>query len=273
MAKLPFDPVTVRKAIIGSVNDSTTPPTVSLNISGDTETLVSQVRTLNNFTPLPGQTVLLAKQGAEIFLLGAIAGVSPYTVNSTADNGWQLAILAGGLHGPNSLGNVYYRRVLDHGSWKMQWRGGWDPQGGTTMITALDPDYRPSARRSVSCARNPVGQNSVTMNFDTSGICYITGDTTAPSASTSVTVNTGGPTATNSTSPNGGTSSADLSHNHADFDASGATGVTSLTHTHTIFVDSHNHGISTHSHTGSGSTTVTTASPTWVSLNGVEYFL
>ena len=73
MAKLGFDPMTVRKGVVAAVADTTTPPTVSINISGDTTTLVSQVRTLNNYTPVVGQTVLIGKQGTEIFLLGAIS--------------------------------------------------------------------------------------------------------------------------------------------------------------------------------------------------------
>jgi hypothetical protein len=261
MSKLGFDPMTMRKAIIGSVSDTTSPPTVSLNISGDTDTLVTQVRTMNNFTPLVGQTVLLAKQGTEIFLLGAIAATNPYSVGGagTTDNGWQQATITNGSHGGNSNGNIYFRRVLDHGSWKMQWRGGWAPGGSTILIgaaNALDTDFRPSSKRSVLAAREvQTGATALQFDFNTDGTVTLVGATTAPAGGSSApggTTDTVDPIDNTTVALSGYLSQggSDLGHSH------GVVGG----HWHDIFVNSHSHSI-------------TVTAPTWVSLNGVEYFL
>lgn len=256
MSKLGFDPLTVRKGIVAAVSDTTNPPTVSINISGDTDTLVSQVRTLNNYTPLVGQTVLVGKQGTEIFLLGAISsGLANTSTPSFTDTGWTKATLSNGTHGGNSNGDVMYRRILDHGSWKMQWQGGWAPGGSTTMIGAsevLDTDFRPAVKRSITVARD-ISSGAVTaqLDFNISGQVTLVGGTTVPSVGLNI--------ASVSLSYSGGTdgqlfgylssAGSDLGHYH------GCSGSTS-------------------SHVHSGSTaTASVSAPTWVSLNGVEYFL
>jgi hypothetical protein len=241
MSKLGFDPLTVRKGIVAAVADTTTPPTVSINISGDTTTLVSQVRTLNNYTPLVGQTVLVGKQGTEIFLLGAISAASPLAPAATSDSGWTKATLTNGTHDGNSNGDVEFRRVLDHGSWKMQWRGGWSPAGATTMIdtgNALETDFRPTKLRTLLAARQTSGgQIPVQFDFHTDGRVLMVGSTLAP-----VTAGGGGGYGTD-VRLSGYLSQAgsDLGHSH----------IVNNDHTHAI----------------------TTTAPGWVSLNGVEYFL
>ncbi len=250
MGKLGFDPMTVRKGVVASVNDFADPPTVSINISGDTNTLVSQVRTLNNYTPLVGQTVLIGKQGTEIFLLGSIASVNPRTVASASeeDNGWIKATLAAGSHGGGE-GDVYYRRVMDHGSWKMQWRGQWNVSG-TTMISSggLDPNYRPAANRAVAAARNVNGADTCQVIFASTGGVTIS---SASSATPSLDIS-------GSALSVGGSTDVRLSGYQS---AAGS----DLGHSHTW-------GDTTTAHTHSGSS-ISIASPTWVSLNGVEYFL
>jgi hypothetical protein len=252
MSKLGFDPMTIRKGIIAAVSDTTSPPTVALNISGDTETLIDQVRTLNNYTPIVGQTVLVAKQGTEIFLLGAISAASPFNVGAFggSDNGWQQATLTNGSHGGNSNGNIYYRRVLDHGSWKMQWRGGWSPGGATTMIgsaNALDTDFRPGSLRSLLCARDATGSVAVKLDFQADGQVVMIGGTTGPSLSIpSVSMNYSGGT-DGQLFGYQSLAGSDLGHYH------GCSGTTAG-----------------HSHVGA---TSTVTAPTWVSLNGIEYFL
>jgi hypothetical protein len=253
MSKLGFDPMTVRKGVIAGVADATTPPTVSINISGDTATLVSQVRTLNNYTPLVGQTVLVGKQGTEIFILGSIASVSPTTTAdaSTSDNGWRKAVLTNGTHaGANN--DVYYRRVLDHGAWKMQWRGIWNPAGTTAMIdtaNALDTDYRPAAYKPIACARTADGLSTVRVDFNANGTVNLyTATPGIANASLSADISVGGSTDVRL--------SGYLSQAGSD-----------LGHSHT-WGDSDSDDVS-HSHGG----TTTVAAPTWVSLNGVEYFL
>jgi hypothetical protein len=255
MSKLGFDPLTIRKGIIASVNDATTPPTVSINISGDTSTLVAQVRTLNNYTPLVNQTVLVAKQGTEIFLLGSIASINPSGValGQEASNGWQKATLTNGSHNGNGNGDVFYRRVMDHGSWKMQWRGGWSPAGATVMIDtadALDPDYRPASSRSLLVARNQTASNVAKLDFLSTGLVNLVGGTTAPTGSASID--------SSDHSHGGGTGGALSGYN--------SQAGTDLGHSHSISTSSHNHG-------GTANLSITVAAPTWISLNGIEYFL
>lgn len=258
-SKLGFDPTTIRKGIIASVNDFASPPTVSLNLSGDTDTLVAQVRTLNNYTPLVGQTVLIAKQGTEIFILGSIAAVNPRSAaaSSTEDNGWTKATLTNGTHGGND-NDVYYRRVLDHGSWKMQWRGVWNPASGNpTMIgtaDALDPNFRPASYKALAAARDVTSSTdrlaTLRMDFAADGtIRYY-------SAKPEFDIN---PSSPGTDSPGG--------HAHGYFDdwdglGAGSNDTTSSAGGHSHTVDSHYHG---------GSMTV--AEPVWISLNGLEYYL
>lgn len=254
MSKLGFDPLTVRKGVVAAVSDTTSPPTVAINISGDATTLVSQVRTLNNYTPVVGQTVLVGKQGTEIFLLGAISAANPMSVNNFSDNGWIRATLTNGSHGGNSNGDVYYRRVLDHGSWKMQWRGGWDPGGETVLIDtadALGTDYRPSSHRSLVCARSLAGETAAQIDFHTSGRVVMTGGTTATS-SASVSL--------------GGSTGSSGSHSHGFDDSYEAGGSYAFDVTYTT-------GSHSHSWSDSASHSHTPTAPTWVSLNGLEYFL
>ncbi|MGW0682860.1 hypothetical protein ACWD2L_05800 [Streptomyces sp. NPDC002754] len=259
----------IRKAIITSVNALSTPPSVELNISGDTESPVDQVRMVNNFNPQVGQTVLLAKQGSEIFILGAIAASSGKAVGPV-DTGWKRATLAAGSHNGNSNGDVYYRRVLDNGSWKMQWRGGWNVSG-TTMITGLDQEYRPSSKRTIDVPRDAGGGSNVAkIDFNSDGTAVLVGGTTSPGS-------TGGQT-TSGSSPGGSTSSANVT---ISIGVSGTTSnsSTGTNHTHTFSdtdsgSDSHSHSVSVNNHTHqNGNHSHPVDSPTWVSLNKCEYFL
>ncbi len=244
MAKPDSDPMNIRKGIIAAVDDNANPPTVSLNISGDTETLITQVRTLNNYTPLVGQTVLIAKQGTEIFLMGGIASTVARTATAqpaVLDNGWIKATLTNGSHGGNA-NDVYYRRVLDHGAWKMQWRGFWNTSGSTYMIDtadALDQDYRPTSYRAIACGRDSNNLSVIRVDFQADGT--VRWFQAQPAISTTGDIGAGSDIRL----------SGYLSKNDSD-----------LGHAHATFTSSHNHG---------GAATI--ATPSWISLNGVEYFL
>lgn len=274
-SKLDYDPATIRKATVtaisSAIGDATsTPPTVSLQISGDTSTTVSAVRTLNNFSPQIGQTVLLTKQGSEIFILGGIAGTNAY---STAA-GWTDAMLAAGSHGGNSNGNVMYRRVLDNGSWKMQWRGGWAVSGTTLVaVGGMPVECRPSSKRSVLAAREILGGSvAVQFDFKTDGSITLVGGTTAPNYTDNdnVSFNTNSSTVTWSGSDVTSNQNQNHTHTTSGVVSSGA----NVGHSHSYSwggSDSHSHFVpsGTHHHNNS----VSVSSPGWVSLNGVEYFL
>lgn len=259
---LGFDPTTILKGVITAIAADTIPPTLSIQISGDTTATVTEVRLLNSYSPQVGHTVLIAKQGADIVVLGNVMAQGATGTESGAGD-WTVADLTNGSHGGNSNGDVAYRRVLDHGSWKMQWRGGWNVSG-TMMINtadALASEFRPESKRSCLVARHiQTGAVAAQLDFHTDGrVELVGGTTTAASANTSGDVGAAGGFSVGS-------------HAHGmPFDGEGG----APTHDHLggtfngggFSVSNHDHGFSggSHSHTVS--------SPTWVSLNGLEYFL
>lgn len=250
---------TIRKATITQVNALTVPPTVSLNISGDTQTSVDEVRMMNNYTPLVGQTVLLAKQKSEILILGAVAA-SGGTEVGPVDTGWKKATLAAGSHGGNGNGDIYYRRILNHGSWQMEWRGGWNVSG-TNIIAALDPDYRPTSKRSVLVARDVQGGSNVAqIDFTSDGKATLVGGLTSPQSAGSHThfVDIGvdvGVSASGSSTTGG----ASTGTNH--------------THGFSVGVGGSGSGEAAGTSNSGGSHQHNVNNPTWISLNGVSYYL
>jgi hypothetical protein len=146
---------------------------------------------------------------------------------------------------------------LDHGSWKMQWRGVWNVSG-TAMLDAgtLDPDYRPAAFRPIIVTRNSDGSVYLRMDFNSDGgVNYVAGtpriNTTGDLGGSTTFVD---PIDSTTTSLSGY-----LSQNGSD-----------LGHSHGV-VGGHSHGIDTGSHSHGGFVDI--GNPTWISLNGVEYFL
>lgn len=285
---LGFDPATVKKGVVTAIVDGT-PPTLSLNISGDTTETVEGVRWLDSYAPQVNDTVLLLKQRASFSAIGRMAdGV-------TADSDWTQATLASGFtHSGNGGGVVEFRKVWDNGSWKVQFRGQAARSSGTTVITDIGDAYTPASKRTI-----PVAPSPVTLHINGSGQLWIE----FPNFSHTH----GGGTHTH-TIPEGGNdhdhsiSTGGVSHTHSipnvtqpshSHSHSGAVANTSFVenHSHTGSTGSHsvdhNHGAATgmdtsvHTHTGatgesnSGTTAATdpAPAPTYVSLDGVEYFL
>ncbi|MFF8831393.1 hypothetical protein [Streptomyces sp. NPDC015131] len=240
-ARLGFDPMTKRKGIITAVSAATTPPTISVQISGDTTVTIDGVRFEDTYSPRVGTTVLLEKQGADLLAVGHVADLA-----GAAAGGWTTASLTSGwAHNGNNMGDVQYRRVMDHGSWKMQWRGGVDVGSGTAVLsTALATDFRPSSVRPILAARDATGAVAVRLDFTTSGTVTVVGGTTGP--------NSGG---------SGFTSLVDLSNSTGDGYGNGDLNP----HTHPIAFADHDHSIPSHSHS--------VTAPSWISFNGIEYFL
>src|SRR5690349_11701886 len=73
---LPFDPSTLRKGTVTAVSLATTPPTITVQLSGDTTTDVPGVRCARNYTPLVGDQAVLIKQGTDLLALTAVASTS-----------------------------------------------------------------------------------------------------------------------------------------------------------------------------------------------------
>lgn len=303
-----FDPATIRKGTVASIQSTTAPPTLTITISGDT-TEIPGVRYLDSYAPVAGDVVLVVKQGTDLFALGQIAGQFSASL-------WTAATLAAGFtHNGNENGSLMYRRVWDNGSWKMQWKGGVSRSSGTLIIDGLPAEFRPAARRTVTAARSATGgATSVKIDFNTDGSVYMVGG-----AITMDTV-TSGATDPGDTASGGSHVHAvnitDNGHNHSlsmDLTAVtiiGNTGGTSQTHWHTqggtnttgqnqshthavnITDNGHNHGMDmgltavtiiddtnsagAHTHTmGTHTHTVaaTVTDPPWIAFNQIEYFL
>ncbi len=299
-AVLDFDPATIRKGTVTAIADTASPPTLSVQISGDTTTTIVGVRYMDSYTPVVGDTALIIKQGTDLCALGKIA------LNYTA-TGWTTVTLGAGFtHNGNGGGAVRYRRVWDNGSPKMQWRGVAGRSSGTTAVSIpLASGFRPQNLVPLVVARTVVGgSNAVKLDFRTDGTVEVIGGTTAPDAGT-----TGGTTPndvththgqhehdiavsahthgshehviSNSNAGNSGHThggAVPLSeHAHPNHNHSGTTNVETpaeSTHFHggttgarTPDGSSHNHGSHNHSFNP------TVDDPTWISFEGIEYFV
>jgi hypothetical protein len=290
-AVLDFDPATIRKGTVTAIADTSAPPTLSVQISGDTTTTIDGVRYIEAYTPAVNDVALIIKQGTDLVALGKIAA----SYSATA---WTTVALGSGFsHNGNSNGNVRYRKVWDNGSPKMQWRGAAGRSSGTVAVsTPLASGFRPQSLVSVVVARAAAGgANDVKLDFKTDGTIEMIGGTTSPDAGT-----------TGSTTP------GDSTHNHGnhehvipnnDHNHSGSTNFTSVgtntttasvgtAHIHQVVNPNHEHVISTTSHSHGGTTNVTTPNdsthnhgshnhsfdptvddPSWVSFQGIEYFI
>lgn len=300
-AVLDFDPATIRKGTVTAIADTASPPTLSVQISGDTTTTISGVRYLDSYVPVAGDTALIIKQGTDLVALGDIAAAYSATAWTTVTLG------SGWTHNGNSGGSVRYRRVWDNGSPKMQWRGvAARSGGGVAVSTPLASGLRPLVRVPVDTSRSEAGGAvSVRLEFQTDGTVTMVGGTTAPGSA-------GGHTHGVDITDNDHTHTVDI----ADNDHTHGVSITDNSHNHSIDItdNAHNHGGST-SLTAvtingtSGGTAVTidgttngtgvnitgatdgtgvtitgdTASaaghthpvddPTWVSFNNIEYYL
>lgn len=243
-----------RKALIDSVSlgDASTAPTVTVDLAG---ILIPNVRVAASYTPAPGDTVLLLKQANEFFAAFKIQDAGSAVANSTDGGFIQATLDSGHGHNGNSNGNAMYRRVMEHGAWKIQWKGSITLGANDTIISGsnvLPSDFRPSGRRTIVCARDATNSVTVKVDFNTDGTVAVISPTTAPSGST------------------GGVSN----HTHG-----GSTGFAGDSHFHThggavaaaSFVETHSHSIPStdlsHSHSNS------VARPSYIVFNGVEYFL
>lgn len=247
LAPAPVTALSGHKGDVDSVDlgDASTPPTVTVDIGG---VLVPGVAIAANYTPQVGDTVVLAKQGnsyVALFRIGAVGSKSDET-----EGGWQEASLHAD-HAVQGTSTVMYRRINDHGSWKMQWKGAVDYGSNTTLLaSALASEYRPSQSRQLTIACSVAGTNELAtgrIDANTDGTLTFWGLT---------------PTWDLGSSGFGGVSN----HTHG-----GSTGVTdpadglANAHSHTIPSSdlTHSHDLGT----------LTISTPPWVSMDGVEYFL
>ncbi|WP_406527395.1 hypothetical protein [Streptomyces sp. I8-5] len=257
---LSFDPSTIRKGVVAAVSagDASNAPTISVTLSGDNSVVVDGVRLAADYSPNVGDTVILIKQGANLFAAFRIAEAGSI-VASSAVGGWQLADLGSGFgHNGNAQGSLMYRRVLEDGSWKMQWKGGVSISGSQIAVCSVGSDYTPTGKRTLCAAREQAGgSNVINVDFLSSGAVNLVGATSAP---LSATLN-------DSAHSHGGGTGSVGSHYHQYVDAGYAVNprnsYSAGGHDHGIAESSHNHG--SHHHDVNP--------PGWVSFNGLEYFL
>lgn len=244
------DPVTAMSGHKGEVDsislgDASTPPSVTVDIGG---VLVPGVAIAANYTPAVGDTVVLAKQGNSYVALFRIAALG--SKSAEAEGGWIEATLHAS-HAHNGGQTVMYRRINDHGSWKMQWKGVVDYGSGQSLLLAsgLAAEYRPSVARQVTVARSVTGgESTARLDIYTDGTLQFWG--LSRSNDMGYSDYAGG-----------------FDHSHG--------GGTGFTDPADGLANSHNHSISNtsvvdHRHYLG---TLSIDEPPWVSLDGVEYFL
>lgn len=241
--------VSINQATVVDVDLTATPPTASITMSGSS-TQVDGVRFISGYTPVIGDTIEVITQNASTVILGHVVDIGTAT---EATGGWNTPVLSSGFTTVgNSNGPVQYRVITDNGVFKMQWKGSVSHSGSNTPIISganvLATQYRPAAKVSMISARTATDSLVVGLDFGTDGSVTLVGPTLAQSG--------------------GGTTSSSGGHSHTVFD--------DHTHSHggavatTSFADSGTDDPGGHTHTG-GAPTV--AQPTWISFNGIEYFL
>lgn len=252
-SSLGFNPAQFIKGSVTAISYTTVPPTLTINVSGDTTVAVSAVRFVDSYSPAVGDVALLGRQGNDIWALGKIA--SDGSLGTGGGTGWTQATLASGFsHNGDSQGDVEYRKVWDNGSWKMQWRGAAARSSGTTIVTALATDLRPGVKRNIAVSRGfGGGSASCQILFNTSGSVVL--------EASAITVPTGG------AGGGSGFTSFHSGHSHPydDYYDPGIADFGVLTyvggghdHSFTVAGASHTHSIT---------------APDWVAFHGVEYFL
>lgn len=257
----------ILKGTVTAGSLTTVPPTISIQLGGDTATTIPNVRFLDSYWPVVGDTILVAKQGSSLFALGQIQafGVTP------ADQGWVTPTPA--TNWTAATDTLRYRVVTDGGTRKVQLRGGLSRTGGTpTLMWTMPSDARPPINlQPLVIARDSASGSTVAqMSVNADGTMVLTGYS-AGVASVG--------TSTSSDDPNDNTTTVNTDHKHDAWDNGGAgdpvfgdywssTVIWSFTGTQGV---SHSHGVvGAHSH----SVSVTNVShPSWVSFNGVEYFI
>lgn len=263
----------VIKGTVTVVELTGSPPTITIQVSGDTSVDIPGVRFIDSYSPVIGDTVLLVKQGSEIFALGQMNS----TTTAPSENGWVTPSLGSGVTA-HSIDPVRYRVVVRDGDRVVQLRGGVALSGTQTALWTMPADVRPVVNLlPLLCARNPDGGSNVAqLQVNANGTMVLAGATVSPSGGQPSNATTGTSSigvTVNSTVFNTSTHSG---HRHwlsdwlggppKDFTPDPENGA----HSHTV--GAHGHGMA-HTHEHPHTHTNTVAHPTWLSFNGIEYVL
>jgi hypothetical protein len=270
----------VLKGVVTAVDLTVSPPVCSMHLSGDETVVISDVRFMDSYTPTIDDTVLVVKQGPDLFALGTIAT----NAGTPSDQGWVAPTLSSGIT-TESLDPVMYRVIVDHGSRKVQLRGSVNIAATQTALWTMPTGFRPLLnKRPIIVARDHLGGSNVAqLIVNADGTMVLEGETTGVA---SVNGTSGG--ASDATT---GTSSIGVTVNSTAFSTTGSDGThrhwhatdwhpdindfTDYNGTHQHTVGAHGHGMAhTHEHVHTHTVTSTAvAHPDWLSFNGIEYFL
>jgi hypothetical protein len=147
----PVSRVTLVKGTVTAWDATGTPPSVTINLSGDT-TDIPGVRYQGGYSPVVGDTVDIMKQGTALMVIGR-----KHDGGTDAENGWI-----------NPVASIWYRRIVSNGSLKLEFKGS-GFASGTALFTlpATPVNYRPSAQRVLTVA---FGTNAASrLIFNTNG--------------------------------------------------------------------------------------------------------
>lgn len=274
----PGQPVTMTKGVVQAYAIGGQPPTLDLYLSGDNTTLIEKVRFLDSYSPAIGDVVQVLKQGPMLLVLGQIAGGA---AAGHSANGWVEPSNAQLGSGFTQFTNdpFMYRLILDNGSKKIQLRGRLNISGTpSTFFTFTNVDYRPALSLGpIAIARDPNGAATAQLDVQANGtLNLIAATTTASSAQhgnlTTSYYNTDhvhtffddGQGFDGTTDPNNDSTSASKYtfgggvFNDGVIGGAAGDGGNSPNHRHTTVSAFHTHTVNF---------------PTFISLNGVEYFI
>ena len=238
LAQVQGTSATLVKCVVTATALTGTPPSITVQIGGDTSTSVAGVRFIDSYSPVVTDTCLAVKQGSDLFALGQINDSN----EGNSANGWVTPTLGSSFsHNGAGMGNLQYRVVVDNGDRKLQFKGGVNVVNSSSAnLFTLPAGAVPVANRNTIVNRNfDGGSNVAGLQVNTGGVVSLQGPTAVPTSTST-------PTGTDS-APN---------HNHTNPEG-GNVGLGG----------SHYHDVNAHSHAN------TVAYPTWLSLNGVEVFL
>ncbi|WIF20515.1 minor tail protein [Rhodococcus phage Jflix2] len=254
----------VSKATIVSVEWGY-PPTVTIQLGGDTSSNIPAVRFLDSFVPTAGDTVIVVKQGSELFVLGQMMDNL-----SAGSNGWRDVTLTTAWNQNTTLQPALARLIYDNGVRKVQLQGRvWRNTGvgtSTTLFT-LPTGFAPATQRAFVVTRENLtgGANDVQLQINTSGTVTISGQQLQGPSAEHGNLTTSYYDVNHFHEQSGGglfTGTVRYSTGGAPLDGvlggSAQDGGRSPNHRHTTNSASHSH---------------TPSFPGWVSLDGVEFFL
>lgn len=139
-------------------------PYMTVQVDGDTMTSISNVRYLEAYSPVVGDTCTMLKQGSDLLAIGRVNT----TTASPAVNGWVSPTLNTGF--THSADPIRYRLINDHGDVCLQLRGSCTMSGSVVYtanvatVFTLPAGFRPSLNSSIILPRDSGGL-CVKVNF------------------------------------------------------------------------------------------------------------